>query len=172
MKCNPFNNTSSYYYTPGIVSIPKITLSDPRSSTFLAKNINRVSLCVYKVDNGLLPQTTGVKSCDFLILRCPDQHGRFGKSMFVEIKTKNSLDRAYEQLADSITELEKKYPNWFLQFKDMYCRVVFRGKSDASHNSTGYRKLKKVLHAKGFKFDDRVAFDDYSTGTKAEVLNW
>lgn len=122
MSCNPFNTGHNIWDSS--FDRVNIVVKDGSSLAYVAKNELKQEYNVFKVDSGILPQAHDRKSCDFLLLKCPNEQSNItGCLFFIECKSSANLSDAYKQLKDSFIRVKAEFPNLFRNYPQFYFRV-------------------------------------------------
>jgi hypothetical protein len=153
MKCNPFGDKQPLWSKPDNRAI--VSLLDSQKK-YKARNEGGFLHNAFKLDKYLLKEETGMKQCDFLLLRCPRQQV-IGCVFFIEYKDsrqKTDIKQWVMQLTNSFDKMMVVYPGWT---KD-YPKIGFRITASITQReltSRPFEEIKKLAKRHGGSFDIR-----------------
>jgi len=99
MREEPFQRPDCADFINAVHAIVPVTDKDGGKSELRYENVSRSHLTKYRIDGCLLPQETGKRKCDHLLLNID-----LSKAYFIELKG-SDLNSAVEQIGTALTSL-------------------------------------------------------------------
>jgi hypothetical protein len=133
MSCNPLAPENAPHWSD---SRKIVSISDKPTTKYEGLNPDKKSFSLYRIDADKI--VTGQRKCDYLLVRCIDQH-----CFFIELKGRHLLD-AVEQVSLTIDALQNKLAGHILNV-----RIVLTATNSPDLENIEYRKLDRKVRASG-----------------------